>query len=64
MDDIEWQTEEQRQIIELNQSHYMRGYKYGFEGKYPKPAGREEDWNEGYEDGWADWLNSINGAIR
>lgn len=39
---------------------YSAGYKYGSTGKFPKPEGHTEEWNQGYDDGRADFLNSIN----
>jgi len=59
MDDINWQTPEQAKKIEESQSEYMRGYRYGTAGKFPKPTDRTDDWNQGYEDGRADWLGLI-----
>jgi len=40
-------------------SDYGRGYRYGNQGKFPMPAEQSDEWNGGYEDGRADWLNAI-----
>jgi len=55
--------EQQLEAIAFNNSEYTHGYRYGHMGKFPKPAGQSEEWNEGYEDGRGDWLNSINDVI-
>ena len=53
MDNTEWHIEEK-------QSEYLRGYRYGNEGKYPRPADMPNEWEAGYSDGRSDFLNSIN----
>ena len=54
------QLEKQLEAIAFNNSEYTHGYKYGNQGKFSKPAGQSEEWNEGYEDGRGDLLSSIN----